>query len=120
MEPKLIAEFALDKNGRLKTYPGKKYKHFWIKLSVKDAPPDTYSVTYLLHESYKDRVREIPVDVPGFEEEISSYGDYTITVTANGKNPQAFASKLSEALKRKYEGGESNEIREAITQIERM
>jgi hypothetical protein len=118
MRPQLLAEFELGKNGQPKTSWGKKFEHFHLRLFVRHPPPQTYSVTYQLHESYgKDRVREIPIGIPEFQEEITSYGDYDITVTFNGKSPQAIVTKLSEALRENYTGDATNEIQKAIKQI---
>ncbi len=118
-EPKLLAEFKLDAEGRPQTYSGSRHKHYKIRLSLKNAPPETLSVAYQLHESYKDRVREIPIGVPDFREDISSYGDYLVTVTLQGaRSAQALTAKLSDALKENYRGVADPEILNAIDEIE--
>lgn len=118
---RLLAKFELDENGEPATYMGKKYKHYRIILFLENVPPNIYSVTYQLHESYKNRVREIPIGIPNFQERIGSYGDYTITVTMQGvSDAQAFATKLSDALKRNYSNETNEKIIRAIEEIESL
>ncbi|HVU48995.1 MAG TPA: hypothetical protein VHD85_22910, partial [Terracidiphilus sp.] len=75
-------------------------------MTVDDLPEGVKAVTYLLHPSSKSaRVQSVPYGVQGFREDISAYGDFFITVTAEGFRPRsnewfaiAFATKLSDAL----------------------
>ena len=102
-KPRLIAKFKRTSDGSLRTTSLGKYLHFHITLTVEGLPEGVETVTYLLHPSFKDdRVVTIPCGVPDFREDIISYGDFFVTVTAEGERPrwfaEAFATKLSDAL----------------------
>jgi hypothetical protein len=123
---KLVAKFRTDDDGSLRTHSIGKYLHYMIRLSVRELPEGVQTVTYMLHPSFRSgRIATIPYGVPDFREDIVSYGDFFITVTAEGERPQtrewfaeAFVSKLSEALTEGHPShGRPPAIDEAIKRI---
>jgi hypothetical protein len=128
-KPTLVARFKMGPDGALRTASPGKHKHFKIRLTVEGLPEGVQTVSYLLHPSFRDdRVLTIPYGVPDFREDIMSYGDFFVTVTAEGERPQsrewfaeAFVSKLSDALKAGHpSAGRSEEVDAAIKQIARL
>lgn len=128
-KPRLVATFRTGTNGSLRTSSMGKYTHYKIQLSLHDLPEGVQTVTYLLHPSFKsDRVLTIPYGVPDFKEDIMTYGDFFITATVEGERPQtrewfaeAFATRVSDALKMGHPAsGRSNEVQQAINQIEKL
>ena len=123
---KLLATFRKSADGKLRTFTIGKYKHYKIRIFVEGLPDGVQTVTYLMHPSFKsDRILTIPYGVPDFQENIMSYGDFFITVTAEGEQPrtdewfaEAFATRLSDALKAGHPPNQrSAEIEEAIARI---
>jgi hypothetical protein len=114
-EPRICAEFILDKAGKEPLeIEGKNYR---VKLFIEGAPEDTHAVTYKLHESYYDRLREVR-ERPKFEEEITSYGDYPVQAVIRRKNQsEVISDRLSTALRRRYGDNPSPRINSAIQQI---
>src|SRR5262249_17412858 len=79
-----------------------RYTHYRIKLWVEGAPTDTRSVTYRLHESYGEPLREVSRG-PSYDEEITSYGDFTLKALI--RQPQDFdvvSVGLLDALRETY------------------
>jgi len=58
-------------------------------------PHDAYAVTYRLHPTYYDPIRESITRADGFAEEITSYGNYVITARIRTKS---FAVELRRSL----------------------
>ncbi len=114
-EPRICAEFVLDKEGKEPVeIEGKSYR---IKLFIEGAPEDTHAVTYKLHESYYDPLREAR-EHPQFEEEITSFGDFSVrAVIRRKKQSEEISEKLSTALLRRYGDNPSPRINSAIQQI---
>ncbi len=95
--PSIIARFVLDAKGMPQW--DKDGDGYWIRLSLRDAPPDTYAVTYQLHESYYDPIREVSHKRKEFSEDITSYGDYTVIARVRRKSrTDAVSRLLSRAL----------------------
>lgn len=117
IEPKICAKFLLDINNKPKYYVYA-YKHFGIMLFIRNAPKDVHAVTYELHETYVDPVREVSRDVPNFELEITSYGDYEINAKIRQRDYATFISRcLSDALCETYENSSNPDIQNAINYI---
>jgi hypothetical protein len=117
--PKLLAEFQLDENKPIAIHIAGQ-THFRIRLFLKDVPSGVNSVTYQLHHSYPNAIREVPVGVPNFSELISSYGDYNITVILRDTSSSTLSlisTPLSSALEENYKDTPSAEIRAAIEKI---
>jgi transcription initiation factor IIF auxiliary subunit len=113
-EPRIRAEFVLDKE---KKDPIEVEGNYRIKLFVEGAPDDTYAVTYKLHESYYDPLREAR-ERPNFEEEITSYGDYAVrAVIQRMKKSEEISETLSTALRRTYGDNPPPGINSAIQHI---
>jgi hypothetical protein len=117
-KPVLVAEFVTDEKGVPKFRPGGSYMHYNIRLKVKGAPEDAYAVTYGLHETYYDPIRESRDINEDFLEEITSYGDYPVQAIVRSKQgSQTLVTNLSQALALGDMKGDSKEITSAIKYI---
>jgi len=76
--PQIVASFVLDEDGKPKEQMLGDCKHYEIQLSVRNTPPGTYAVTYFLHPTYYDSVREVRDRDSNFKEDLTSYGDYEV------------------------------------------
>jgi hypothetical protein len=104
-EPKIVAQFTTDSQGEPQYLKGKSRKHYVIRLFLENAPSDVSRVTYKLPESYRQPVREVPVGVPKFGEEITSFGDYTVTAMLRRRaGTDLVTNSLSAALTEGYRG----------------
>ena len=117
-KPVLVAEFITDDKGEPEFHPGSSYMHYKIRLKVKGAPKDAYAVTYGLHETYYEPVRESRDRSEDFPEDITSYGDYAVRATIRSKQGvQTIATDLSQALALGITKGDSGKIGSAIQYI---
>lgn len=116
---RLAARFVLDAKGVPVAVTGNRLHHYEIQLRVDDPPPDAYAVTYELHDSYYDPIRESRGKSRGFAEDITSYGDFVVQARVRAKaRTIATAALLSEALRRGHAGAMSESIERAILEIE--
>lgn len=114
MTPKIKAEFILDADGK----PIQESGHYEIRLSIKDAPPDTHRVTWQLHETYYDPIRDVRDRNSGFAEVLSSYGDYEVKATVRLKDRSILATRgLAEALRDNYVGNTNPAVLGALSDI---
>ncbi len=117
-EPKIAAQFELDDKGTPKAITKGSNKHYNIQLRVLDAPDDTYAVTYNLHKSYYDPAREVLDKASAFKEELTSYGDYTVTAKVRTKQGVVtVATPLSQALEAGHASGMSAAVAHALEDI---
>jgi hypothetical protein len=117
---RLEAQFVLGSDGSPLVVADDKTNHYEIQLRVAEPPPGTYAVTYQLHDTYYDPVRESRSREQGFAEEITSYGDFEVQARVRGKDRTvATASLLSEALRRGHAGGMNESIERAIREIQK-
>jgi hypothetical protein len=117
--PKILAEFITDAKGRPQFLDGPSHKHYRIRLYLKDAPQDVSRVTDKLHESYRQPVREVPVGVPEFAEEITPFGDHTITAVLRRRSgTDLVTNRLSDALAETYRGSAPPGVLEAIDRLQ--
>lgn len=117
-KPVLVAKFVLDSKGSPKVAYKDSLSHYRIRLMVNNAPEDTYAVTYELHETYYEPVREARSYTDGFAEDITSYGDYDIRATIRGKHRnQVVVAGLSEALERGHGQNPLATIAKALANI---
>lgn len=115
--PVIKATFRLDERGRPAFFL-KNHKNYNIRLQVENAPDDTYAVTYTLHESYYEPVRESRDRANQFAEDLTSYGDYTVQAKVRSKQGvTTIATALSDALKRGHASALSPEIESALKDI---
>lgn len=103
--PTLIARFVLDEDGKpeiVRGSTGSGLKHYTIELGALGAPTDAESVTYVLHDTYYDPVREIKrkTEEDQFLERITSYGDYLVRLGVSGRSGDSDRTLLTEALRR--------------------
>jgi len=116
--PTIRATFNLDENGKPELIQDGEFKHYRISLQLENPPQDTYAVTYLLHETYYDPVRESRDRKSGFAEELTSYGDYTIQAKVRTRDSvETLAIPLSTALERAYAGNRTPQIEAALRDI---
>jgi hypothetical protein len=95
-QPSIQAHFVLDDQGKpTELAPG----HYGIRLSIKGAPADAYAVTYHLHPTYYDPVRESNDAANSFSQEITSYGNFDVTAKIRTKSgPSLLRRSLYDAL----------------------
>lgn len=114
-QPTLQAKFVFDREGRVDTT---KQGHYKIEISVKNAPEDAYAVTYRLHPSYFDPIREAMNKEDSFMEEITSYGDYLITARVRTKSfPVVVQRSLYEALAESHNHNLNSNVSRALEDI---
>lgn len=120
LKPDLRARFVLEKDGTpSKITDANGLKHYRIELFVKDVDSGVDTVTYDLDPTYLDSKREVPGNIPGFSERITSYGDYRVTATAMGHAGAGWSvKKLSEALRAEH-ATPDGAIAEALRDIEK-
>lgn len=116
--PTIRATFELDEAGNPTAVETGDRRHYYIKLHVDGAPPDTYAVTYLLDPSYHSAVREVRNPKAAFEEQLTSYGDYTVQAKVRARDGvTTIALPLSRALAESYGKAPSPAIAEALKEI---
>ena len=116
---KVNARFKLDTDGKptFETAGGK--RHYHIELFTEPDATPVKAVTYVLDPSYYDWKREVEDASDNFREDITSYGDYNITVQARGPAGIIVAkSPLSELLKKSHSTAENPYIAQALKDID--
>jgi hypothetical protein len=118
MGPRIRAAFVVDRWHRPLFSDDGRFTHYRIRLWVEGAPGDTLSVTYRLHESYTETLREVK-DGPGFEEEITAYADFPLSVLLRSARDFAVASTgLLDALRETYGSGPGADVAAALAVME--
>ncbi len=127
-QPKILAQFVLDNEGKPKFVEGKRLRHYQIELSVDDVPKNVESVTIELHPTYRNPVREVfrqDAQSP-FIENITSYGTFDVSIAASGiatssslVGPEETRRDLYEALEDSASNmqGDRDAIQEALRDI---
>jgi hypothetical protein len=99
----LKARFIMNEVGKPKYISSDNVRHYAIELFVEGAPKDAIGVTYQLHETYFDPLREAHDASHDFLVEITSYGDYDIVATLRTKPYSTrIKNSLYDALKGTY------------------
>ena len=76
-------------------------------------------MTYRLHETYYNPIREVHRGTPGFAESTTSFGDYDVLAEVRGRGGlNTAATSLSRALRETYGPNPGAEIATAIKDIE--
>jgi hypothetical protein len=115
---KIKAVFVTDAKGEPEYIESGGVKHFKIQLALEDTPADAYAVTYELHDSYYDAIRENHDRDEGFRENLTSYGDYDIQVKVRTRGgPRLLRSSLADALQQGHADGHSQAVEQAIAVI---
>lgn len=116
--PTIRATFDLDAAGRPTAEESGDLRHYHIRLRVDGAPSDTYAVTYVLDPSYHSAVREVRDSATGFEEHLTSYGDYTVQAKIRARDGVTTVMvPLSTALVDGHGKAPSPAIAEALQRI---
>jgi len=116
--PLITANFILDSEGNPKAIQSGEVKHYQIQIQVENAPQDTYAVTYELHPTYYEPVRESIQREENFAEKLTSYGDYLIRAKVRSKTgTQTVVTPLSTALTLGHPSAPSSPIGEALEHI---
>jgi hypothetical protein len=119
--PLIRVEFILDDQGNPqasthKDRLGTERRHYGIRMWLASPPSDAWGVTFKLHESYYDPVRE--TTGPDFSFETTTYGDYKIRARIFGKKFVSEVSvNLSDALRASYANPGNSKVIEAIDEI---
>jgi hypothetical protein len=112
--PAIQAHFVLDKDKPSEEAPG----HYAIRLSIKGAPADTYAVTYGLHSSYYDPIREAINPAADFSEKITSYGNFEVTAKLRTKSgPSRLRRSLYDALQESHGEDKNEDVQRALRSI---
>ena len=116
----ITAEFELDERGQPRGTSFGGVNYYTVKLRLQNAPANTYAVTYRLHESFIDPVREARDRERGFAEVVQTYGDFTVQAKVRARDGlQMVARDLVEALRDRYRDGATPAIYEAIEDLSR-
>ena len=104
---KLAARFVLNREGapEVLTSPSSPgLKHYKIELFSQEVPLTARSVTYELHPTYYDALREVVRTSVSdeFVEPITSYGDYDVRLAVSGATGDVDRVRLTDALRRNY------------------
>jgi len=121
MKPYLKAEFLLENDRPVKLITTKfRHDHFKILLSIGDLPGHAYSVTYRLHESFYNPVREVFEKKEfGFPLQISTYGEFLVRAEINSPSGvSTVAQSLTAALRERYGDSCPLEIDQVIKQMQ--
>jgi hypothetical protein len=117
--PTIEANFVLDDSENPRFFQGESKKHYEIELRTNHVPPDTYAVTYLLHESYPIPVHEMRNKDDNFSLQITSFGDYEVKAKIRHLNGvDVTAVGLWRALRQKYQNMPNKTIEQALHDIE--
>jgi hypothetical protein len=104
MNSKITASFVVNSANQPITIQ-RKYTHFRIVLNVTDYPSGTYAVTYELHETFPNPIREVRSEPgrEGFPLFIATYGDFNVYAEIRALNESYRISRLlSDALRETY------------------
>jgi hypothetical protein len=115
---KFVAEFNADEQGKPLSISDGSVEHFSIALKLTEIPKGVQRVTYLLHPTYHRPVRTVPARIPDFEEPITAYGDYEVTVKyEHDGTTQQLTRLLSAALEDGSAGATHQAVAAAISKI---
>jgi hypothetical protein len=115
---KIAANFILDETGKPRFTTARNHNHYSMLFHIETPPPDTYAVTYYLHETYFDPVREIRDAASAFAFQTTSYGDYTVTAKIRTKSGSfTLKRRLYQALEESCRDITSPEIQRALQDI---
>jgi hypothetical protein len=103
LPPEIGASFVLDGGApKSKKLTPKGHVHYKIRLYVRNAPSETYAVTYKLHPTFPNPIREVQKSPksPQFSHDIFSCGDFDITAEVRTSSRRyEINRRLSDALK---------------------
>lgn len=98
--------------------PGKSHTHYKVRLSLETENPAVENVTYKLDPTYYDPVRESSDAKDHFGIELTTYGDYPVTVDAQvGSEIVRKVVPLSELLEETHQESTSEKVRSALAEI---
>jgi transcription initiation factor IIF auxiliary subunit len=112
------AKFVLDENDNPVAVRGKRLDHYKVRLYLETENPAVESVTYKLDPTYNDPVRESSDPSKQFGIELTTYGDYPVTVDAQvGGEIAREVVPLSKLLEDSHQESESPAIKVALEDI---
>lgn len=118
VQGKIRAEIVLDQNRKPVSLPGDNLKHYKLRLYLETNNPAVQSVTYKLDPTYYDPVRESTDASDRFLIELTTYGDYPVTVDAHVEGEIVrTVVPLSQLLQETYENTTDPEILNALNEI---
>jgi hypothetical protein len=116
---KIKAVFVTDANGEPEYIESGGVKHFKIQLQMEGTPKDAYAVTYELHKSYYDAIRENHDRDEGFREDLTSYGNYDIKVKVRSRQGTSMLiTSLVDALLAGHADNRTKAVEQAIAMID--
>jgi serine/threonine protein kinase len=111
---RIRAVFVLDGNQKPLMADDGRYVHYRIRLSVDNSPEGTSSVTYGLHESYGEPLREVSHG-PSYEEDITAYGLFEVKALIRYKKTfDMVSANLGDVLRESYRDNQNPEIAVAL------
>jgi hypothetical protein len=117
-KPRMVAEFLLDENKLPRTVRLRDggLIHYKVRLYIENLSKEVYAVTYSLHESFINPLREVRRDSSGmFSLEISTYGDFVVQARIRAKvGTYTLAESVSRALEAFYGANAGQAIKDAI------
>jgi serine/threonine protein kinase len=118
LPPRIRAAFVLDSNQKPLMADDGRYTHYRIRLSVENVPDGTYNVTYGLHESYGEPLREVSQG-PTYEEDITAYGLSEVKALIRYKKTfDLVAVNMWDALQETYRDNQNPEIVVALEMLQ--
>jgi hypothetical protein len=112
------AEMILDEKNEPVRIKGDSLDHYKVRLFLDTQNPEVESVTYNLDPTYYDPVRESRDPDSQFSIELTTYGDYPVTVDAQVGNEIVREVKpLAELLEQTHQETASPEIESALKYI---
>jgi len=115
--PAIKATFILDDKGRPKEVTAGNYA---IRIHVENFPEDTHRVTYQLHPTYYDPLRDVRERSTSFSEDLTSYGDYVIQAQVRTKDHSIVSTRrLADALRETHGESDDPMVKKALEDIEK-
>jgi hypothetical protein len=115
---RLQARFVLAGNGEPEYIESGGLRHYKIILNVRCEGSQPSVVTYFLHESYIDPIREVFHPDQDFAEPITSFGDFILRASLRGQQGMTtLEDSLSRLLVYSHADIASEAVREAIDWI---
>jgi len=116
----IVASFVMNEAGEPKREAAGNVSAYWISITIRGAPSDTYSVTYKLDPTYYDPIVEVTTKHNEFNLEFTSYGDYAIGAIVRTRSfTYTVSRRLYEALKETHGQDLRRTVLEALEGIRR-
>lgn len=117
-KPKICAEFRMSDGEPVVAFEDGDVRHYAVRLYIEGAPADARVVTYHLHDTFYDPLREVRRTQADFSENIETYGDFQVIATIRGPDGTSRITRgLAAALKEQYGDDAPDVVKNAIRDI---